>query len=307
MSKKNKNAEKTYKMLEKNHKLFGITEVGITTCELFATVIASETFMKSLSTILAQMSFSEEVSTILSIIIVTIILSYFLLVFGFLIPKRIARNNPERTAFNLINILSVLAVINYPFEKLINISTKIICKIFGIKENPKDILTEKEIKMIISEGKEQGIIDKVEKEIVFRALKYNDIFVKDIMKIKGEVDLLNIKSDTKEILENIKKYKYTRIPVFENSKDNVIGILNIKDIILELDNIENMQIDLTKCIRPVIFIPKYERISNAFKIMQANKQAILVVRDENDKVAGIITMEDIIEKLVGTILDEYGK
>jgi len=142
---------------------------------------------------------------------------------------------------------------------------------------------------------------------VFKALKYNDIFVKDIMKIKEEVDFLNIKSDTKQILENIKKYKYTRIPVFENNKDNVVGILNIKDIILELENTKNIEIELNKCIRPVIFIQKKDRITNAFKLMQVNNQVILIVRDENEKVVGIITMEDIIEKLVGTILDEYGK
>jgi len=307
MSKKNKRAERIYKMLEKNHKLFGITEVGITMCELFASVIAAEVFINKLAIFFMELTLNEVIAKILSIIIITIILSYFLLVFGLLIPKRIARNNPEKTAFALINVLSILSILNYPFEKLINFSTHIICKILGVKENPKDMLTEKEIKMIITEGKEQGIIDKVEKEIVFRALKYNDIFVKDIMKIKEEVDFLNIKSDTKQILENIKKYKYTRIPVFENNKDNVVGILNIKDIILELENTKNIEIELNKCIRPVIFIQKKDRITNAFKLMQVNNQVILIVRDENEKVVGIITMEDIIEKLVGTILDEYGK
>jgi len=307
MSKNNKKAEKIYKMLEKNHKLFGVTEVGITLCELFASVIAAETFINSLSSTFMQLSLSREVSMIISIIIITIILSYFLLVFGLLLPKRIARNNPEKTIFKLINILSILAIINYPFEKLINISTKIICKIFGIKENPKDLLTEKEIKMIITEGKEQGIIDKVEKDIVFKALKYNDIFVKDIMNMKEKVDFLNVKSSTKEILENIKKYKYTRIPVFEHNKDNIVGILNIKDIILELEDIKKIEIELNKYIRPVIFITKNEKITNAFKLMQTNKQALLVVRDEKEKVVGVITLEDIIEKLVGTIIDEYGK
>jgi len=307
MSKKNKRAERIYKMLEKNHKLFGITEVGITMCELFASVIAAEVFINKLAIFFMELTLNEVIAKILSIIIITIILSYFLLVFGLLIPKRIARNNPEKTAFALINVLSILSILNYPFEKLINFSTHIICKILGVKENPKDMLTEKEIKMIITEGKEQGIIDKVEKEILFKTLRYNDILVKDIMIPKEEVDFINVKDDTDKVLLNIKKFKYTRIPVYKDSKDNVIGIINIKDIILQSEENKKICIDIEKILRPVNFIGKDGKITNAFKSMQLNKQAMMVVIDKDKKVLGIITMEDIIEVLIGNIVDEYDK
>jgi len=307
MSKKDKRAKKINEMLEKNHKLFGITEVGITICELFATIIAAETFVKSLALKFIKMSIDTGIAYSLSIIIVTLVLSYVLLVLGLLLPKRIARNHPEKTAFRLINILSVLAVINYPFEKFVNYSTKVICKIFGIKENEKDVLTEKEIKMIIMEGKEQGIIDKVEKEILFKTLRYNDILVKDIMIPKEEVDFINVKDDTDKVLLNIKKFKYTRIPVYKDSKDNVIGIINIKDIILQSEENKKICIDIEKILRPVNFIGKDGKITNAFKSMQLNKQAMMVVIDKDKKVLGIITMEDIIEVLIGNIVDEYDK
>jgi len=307
MSKKDKRAKRINEMLEKNHKLFGITEVGITICELFATIIAAETFVKNLAVKLTQMSIESDMAYTLSIVIVTLILSYVLLVLGLLLPKRIARNHPEKTAFRLINILSVLAVINYPFEKLVNYSTRLICKFFGIKENEKDVLTEKEIKMIIMEGKEQGIIDKVEKDILFKTLSYNDILTKDIMVPKEDVDFINVKDDTEKILSNIKKYKYTRIPVYKDSKDNVIGIINIKDIILQIEENKKIDIDIEKILRPVNFIQKDGKITNAFKSMQLNKHAMMIVIDKDKKVQGIITMEDIIEVLMGDIIDEYDK
>lgn len=307
MSKKDKRAKRINEMLEKNHKLFGITEVGITICELFATIIAAETFVKDLSNIFIDASIEVGIANVLSIIIVTLVLSYVLLVLGLLIPKRIARNNPEKTAFKLINILNVLAIINYPFDKLVNYSTNIICKIFGIKENEKDILTEKEIKMIITEAKEQGIVDKVEKEILFKTLRYNDILAKDIMIPKEKVDFINIKDDMEKILSNIKKYKYTRIPVYKDNKDNVIGIINIKDIVLQAEVNKKINIDIEQIVRPVNFIEKDSKITNAFKSMQLNKHAIMIVVDKDKKVVGIITVEDIIEELMGNIIDEYDK
>ena len=307
MSKNNKRAKKINIMIEKNHRLFGITEVGITICELFATVVAAETFVKSLALKFIELSIENELAYSLSVVIVTLVLSYVLLVLGLLLPKRIARNNPERTAFALINILSVLAIINYPFEKLVNYTTTLICKIFGIKENEKDVLTEKELKMIITEAKEQGIVDKVEKEILFKTLRYNDILAKDIMIPKDKIDYINIKDDTSKILANIKKYKFTRIPVYKNSKDNIIGIINIKDIILQSDENKEINIDIEKILIPIKLIQKDGKITTAFKSMQLNKHAMMAVVDKDKKVVGINTIEDIIEELMGNILDEYDK
>ena len=123
---------------------------------------------------------------------------------------------------------------------------------FKIEEKDKNILSEKEIKMMILEGKDQGIVDKVEKDILFKALKFNDITVKKIMKTKEEIDFINVKEDINKVLKNIKKYKYTRIPVFEGNKDHVIGILNIKDIAIQLADNQNLEINLRNILRKVI-------------------------------------------------------
>ena len=161
--------------------------------------------------------------------------------------------------------------------------------------------------MIITEGKEQGIIDKVEKDILFKTLKYNDILAKEIMIPKEKVDFINIKDDTDKILSNIKKYKFTRIPVYKDNKDNVIGIINIKDVILQSEENKKIDINIEKILRSVNFIQKDDKITNAFKTMQLNKHAMMIVVDKDKRVVGIITMEDIIEELMGNILDEYDK
>ena len=306
-SKINKKAKKIKNMIENNHKFFGTIEVGITLIELLASVYVSEVFLNPLCNYLTNLEIEREVSLIISVIIITIILSYFLLVFGSILPKRIARNNPEKTAYRLINILNVLSIINIPFERLVKFSTKVFCKIFRIKENDKNMLSEKEIKMMILEGQDQGIVDKIEKDILFNALKFNDITVKKIMKPKSEIDFINIKEDIGEVLKNIKKYKYTRIPVFEGNKDHVIGILNVKDIALNLADGQKVDFNLRNILRNVIFVHTEEKIPYAFKTMQINRQSMMIVLDEKEKVVGLITMEDIIERLVGKIFDEYDK
>ena len=306
-SKKNRKAKKIKNMIENNQKFYGVVEVGITLIELLAGVYALEVFVHPLTDLLIIYGIEKMLANLISVIVITIILSYFLLVFGAILPKRIARNNPEKTAYALINILEVLTIINIPFEKLIRFSTKVFCKIFGIKEKDKNILSEKEIKMMILEGKDQGIVDKIEKDILFKALKFNDITVKKIMKTKEEIDFINVKEDINKVLKNIKKYKYTRIPVFEGNKNHVIGILNIKDIAIQLADNQNLEIDLRNILRKVIFVQKEEKIPYVFKTMQLNRQSMMIVLDENEKVVGLITMEDIIEELVGKIFDEYDK
>lgn len=305
-SKKNKKALKIKNMIEQNQRFYGIIEVGITMIELLASAYAAEAFVTPFSKYLVtSIGLDEKIAIVLAICLVTIVLSYFLLIFGSVLPKRIAKNNPEKTAYSLINILNILAILNYPFEKLITFSTKILCKIFRIKPRDKEVLSEKEIKMMIIEGKDQGIVDKIEKDILFNALKFNDIKVKKVMKQKEEIDFINIEEDIFDVLKNIKKYKYTRVPIFEKNKDNIIGIFNVKDIAIKLADDTKLNIKIKDILRPAMFVSEEQKLPYAFKEMQKNKQAMMIVKDKDDNVVGLITMEDIIERLVGNIFDEY--
>lgn len=307
-SKKNKKAALINKMIKNNSKFLGVIEVGITFIELLASAYASEAFVNPLVSVITDYTKLQRMSaTIISIIIVALILSYFLLVFGGLIPKRIARNHPEKTAYRLINILSIISFINVPFEKLVHFSTNLFCNIFGIESQDKQNLSEKEIKMMIQEGVDEGIINKINKSLFMNSMKFTDTKVKKIMTTFDKVELINSKDDIKAVLTKIKKSKYTRFPVFENNKNNIIGVLNIKNILINAEENIEQDINVKQIMHQVFFVDADESISFVLKTMQLNKFALMVVTNSEKQILGIVTMEDILEELVGEIIDEYDK
>lgn len=305
LSKKNKKALRIKQLISKPNKIYGIIETGIIMSELLASVYAGEIFVDRLQHLFMRNEIPQQFAIIFSVLIVTVVLSYILIIFGAIIPKKIARNNPEKIAYRLIYVLEFFAYINTPFEILIEKSAHIFCKIFHIKEHPENKLTEKEIKLIIAEGRDQGIIAKEEKEILYKTLKFNDIKVKQIMTPKENMDYIHIKDSKDKILEHIKEHKYTRIPVYEGNEDNIVGILNIKDIMIAYATNKNISINVKQHLRDVIFVEKEQKIVFIFKKMQEKHQSIAIVLDEKQKVVGLITMEDIVEKIVGNIIDEY--
>lgn len=307
MSKTNQKAKKIKKLIQNSTKFYGIIEVVITMCELIASAYAAEAFVTPLTLALGNMGLDANVATVLSILIVTIVLSYFLLIFGGILPKRIARSRPERTAFAVVNVLWFIAILNKPFEKLIHFSTNLFSKLFHIPSEVQEKLTEKEIKMIIREGKDQGVVDEIEKQILLKTFQFNDLSVKDIYIPKEQVDFLNIDSSVEQILANIKKYNYTRMPVFQGNKNHIIGLFNIKDVVIEYANKKEISLDIHQFLRPALFVSSKDKVSHVFQTMKAEKQSLAIVCDENKKTVGIVTLEDILELLVGKIIDEYDK
>lgn len=311
MSKKlNKSDKKTNKikdMLDHKLKIYGTTRIGITLAELFASAFTAEAFLGMLVQKIDLLGIDNlNAQYVISVIIITIILSYFTLVFGELIPKRIARNNPEKIAYRTINFLLICSKLNYVFEKFLNFSEEFFSKIFGIKNEPENKLTEKEIKLIISEGKDQGIFNESEKKLLYNALKFDDLMAKDIMIPKEKIISINVTEHVDKVLEKVKKYKLTRIPIYSKTKENIIGVLNVKDILIEgLDGNSINQIDIEKMLRDPIYVTKEEKIENIFKNMQLNKKHMAIVKDQNGKAEGLLTLENILESLVGNIIDEF--
>lgn len=177
-----------------------------------------------------------------------------MLVFGGVLPKRIARNNPKKVAYKLIPILWIVAKLNYPFERLIDISTDFFSKLFKIKQEPEEKMTEKQLKMIIKEAKDEGVLESIENRILLNTIKANDIAVNKIMIPIDKVHLLNIDDDLTTILNSIKKNKYTRIPVYKVKKTNIIGIFNVKEAAIEYveDGIKSKE-----QIQNLLKMPKY--------------------------------------------------
>lgn len=308
--KKDKKSEKINFLIEDKIRFWGVIEIGIISVELFLTAFVAEEFTSKLAYNIQLYGIGHEIATIISVFIITLILTFVLLVFGTILPKQIARNNPEKIAYQYITALWIFSKINHPFEWIVKQVTKTFSWLLNIEQNPESRLSEKQIKMIIAEGKEQGALENLEKQIAIKALNFDDIKIKNIMIKKENIDFLNINAGSKEILNNINEYKYTRIPVYKENierKENILGIFNIKDLIVEYSKTNRMNIKIEKHLRKIDFSHINEDVADVFKRIQKNKIAMTIVLDENDNVCGMATIEDMLETLVGKIFDEYEK
>ena len=242
----------------------------------------------------------------ISIIFITIILSFFTLVFGELVPKRLAMKHYEKIAYATIGVIRGISIISAPFVKLLTIVTNAISKLFGVGENEEETVTEEEIKMMINQGEEKGTIKEEEKELINNVFEFNDITVSEIMKHRKDIFAVDINISNEELLEELSKeeYRYSRIPVYDETIDEIKGILYVKDV---LKNINKKSFKVKNVIKEAYFISQNRLINEVFKDLQKNKVQIAIIVDEYGGTAGLITMEDILEELVGDIYDEYDK
>ena len=303
VKKQNKRAIKVHKLLEDPSRFLATIQIGITLAGFLASAFAAETFADYIVELINITVISKAVLKNIVVIIVTIILSYFTLVFGELIPKRLALAYPEKISYGIVNLISILMKAFYPFVWFLTLSTNFFSKIFGIKETKEEKLTEEEIKKIIAEGNDEGVIESGEKNLIFNIFEFNDTSVENVMTKKEDMAVIDINLDGKSILNNIKKGKYTRFPVYDKDINNIIGILNVKDLLISYS--KNSKLDLKKIIRKPFFVNASDKIDDVFRLMQNLRVALAVVKDEKGNVVGLVTLEDAIEEIVGNMYDEY--
>ena len=304
----NKKAKQIEKMLKTPSKFLATIQIGITLAGFLSSAFASDTFAEKLAPILFQCMpfFSLGVWKSISIIIITIILSFFTLVFGELVPKRLAMKNYEKIAFGTIGIIRAISIITSPFVKFLTLVTNSISKLFGVGENEEESVTEEEIKMMVDQGEEKGTIKEEEKEIINNVFEFNDITASEIMKHRKDIFAVDINISNDELMEELSKeeYRYSRIPVYDETIDEIKGILYIKDV---LKNIGKKNFKVKNVVKDAYFVSQTRLINEVFKELQKNKMQIAIIIDEYGGTAGLITMEDILEELVGDIYDEYDK
>lgn len=300
----NKRAKKIKKMLQEPSKFLATIQVGITLAGFLSSAFAADAFASQLAPKLEElMPIGIGTWQTISIVIITMILSYFSLVFGELVPKRLAMKNPEKIAFGTIGIIQVIYKLTSPIVAFLNFSTNTISKLFGVGPEDEEVVTEEEIRMMVDVGEEKGSIEEEEKELINNVFEFNDKIVSEVMIHRTEVYAIDIKSKVEDILDDLKEYKYSRIPIYEENIDNIVGILFIKDFLAYAYS--NKEVKIKKLMRPAYFVSETKPINELFKDMQRNKQQLAIVLDEYGGTAGIISMEDIIEELVGNIFDEY--
>ena len=304
----NKKAKQIEKMLKLPSKFLATIQIGITLAGFLSSAFASDAFAEKLAPVLYQIMpfISLSIWKSISIIIITIILSFFTLVFGELVPKRFAMKNYEKISFATIGVIRAISIIASPFVKFLTVVTNGVSKLFGVGENEEESVTEEEIKMMVDQGEEKGTIQEEEKELINNVFELNDITVSEIMRHRKDIFAVDINISSEELLQELsqEEYRYSRIPVYDETIDDIKGILYVKDV---LKNINKKTFRVKNVVKDAYFVSQNRLINEVFKELQKNKKQIAIIVDEYGGTAGLITMEDILEELVGDIFDEYDK
>lgn len=300
----NKKAKQIHKMMREPSKFLSTIQIGITFAGFLSSAFASETFADDLAPVLNDLiPLGLTTWNTISIVLITILLSYFTLVFGELVPKRLAMKNSEKIAYGCVGIIKTISVIASPFVKFLTFSTNIVSKIFGVSAQDEEVVTEEEIRMMVDVGEEKGTIEEEEKELINNVFEFNDKVVSEVMLHRTEIFAVDIKNNISDILNEVDDLKYSRIPVYEDSIDDIKGILYLKDIIKLLKKQKDGKVK--NIMKEAYFVSENKPINDLFKDLQKNKIQMAIVLDEYGGTSGIITMEDILEELVGNIFDEY--
>lgn len=292
LKKKNKKAKKIVDLMHDESSFLSTIQIAITFSGFLASAFAAESFAGELASIINISFISKATLTSILVVVITIILSYFTLVFGELLPKKIGLCYPDKIAFATINLMTITKTIFKPFIKLLTISVDYIVKIFNIHEDNNG--DEGEIKDSIVDSD----LEEFEKKLLINVFDFNDTTVKEVMTPAKDVITIDINENLDSVLDKIKKYKYTRIPV--TNKKKVIGLLNMKDLIIK----NRDSFDVRYYLRKISKIEHDTIIDDAFLYLRSKHEMMAVV-EENKEFIGVITIEDIVEEVVGNVFDEY--
>lgn len=237
--------------------------------------------------------------------IATAVMTILVLIFGEITPKTIAANNPEKVSLFVSKPINLLVKIMKPVVWVFNILTGLIFKIMGVEnDGVKPFITEEELKTMVNVSHEEGLLEIEEREIINNVFQFGDMQAKEAMIQRLDMVAINEEDTYDEIIDTFKTEKLSRLPVYEESIDNIVGILNVKDIIfLDDEQIENF--DIKKYIRDAFFTYEFKKITQLLEEMKKEKSQMAIVVDEYGGTAGLLTIEDLVEVIVGDIDDEY--
>lgn len=301
-----KKARRMLKMIEEPTQFLSTIQIGITLAGFLASAFAADNFAEKLSNFMLDklnipISAQGFVNTA-AVIIITIILSFFTLVLGELVPKRIAMKHKEKLAESVCGIISGLASFLKPLIWLLTVSTNGVLRIFGIDPNEKeDPVSEEDIVLMLDAGADEGSLDEDDIEYIKNVFKLDGMTASDVMTPRRSIVFISDKATDEEILKIIEDEGYSRMPIFSETTDNIIAVLHSRDYLLKRSLKDFKLEDAT--FAPT-FVPESAHLDVLFKDMQKNHNHIVIVVNEYGETAGIVTMEDIIEELVGEIWDE---
>ena len=300
----NKKAILLDNLLKEPSKFLSTIQVGITLASFFASASAATGLSQFLSEALKPLKIPY--SSQISMILITFILSYVTLVFGELIPKRIALRNSENIALSSVGVIVFISTIFSPFVKFLTFSTNLVLTILRMREdNIEEKVSKEELRSLVEVGKEHGVINEIEQEMIENIIEFDEKIAREIMIPRTKVFLIDKNISIHELFENKEIEKYSRIPVYENEADNIIGILMVKDLMIEAYKKGFDNIKISDLVQEAYFVPETKNVNELFNEMQLEKKHITILIDEYGGFSGIVTLEDLIEEVMGNIDDEF--
>lgn len=302
----NKKAKLLLKIIDSPSDFLATIQVGVTLSGFLASAVAAEKFVGILTGYFSFLPLKPDLLGGIILIVITLILSYFTLIFGELVPKRIAMKFPDKIALAIIKIVWFFYLISRPFVIFLAASTNAVLKLFGLNGEDEEEVTEEEILLLVEEGEEKGFIEHRERDMIKNIFEFDDKKVSEVMTHRTDIVAVAIDTSLKDIIKIIDEEGYSRIPVYKDSLDNIIGVLYIKDLLPLLTQEscgENKNIE--EYLRQIPFVPETKQCGMLLKQFQEEKIHIAIVVDEHGGTEGLVTMEDLLEVIVGDIEDEH--
>lgn len=306
----NKKAKQIVKLTENPNRFLSTIQIGVTLAGFLASASASQNFADLLVNALKKTAIinvvPESVISGFSVVLITIITSYFSLVLGELAPKRIAMQVPEKVSFRVVGILQFIATVTKPFVKVLSVSTNAVVRLLGFDPNAdEENVTEEEIRMMVDVGGEKGVIEDSQKEMIDNIFEFDDLDAGDIMTHRTDMTAIEVTRSLEEVAELAVENGYSRIPVYEDDPDSIVGVLYAKDLLKYVGHTLPAELTISKVMRKALYVPETQSCGDLFKAMNDSHTQFAVVVDEYGGTAGIVTLEDVLESIVGNIQDEY--
>lgn len=307
----NKKARQIVRLTSNPSNFLSTIQIGVTLAGFLASASAAKSFADPLTQWMlsaggaALHPYASLISGVF-IVVITLLVSFFSLVLGELAPKRIAMQIPEKVAYKAVGPLLFVARAAKPFIRLLSFSTNSVVRLLGFNPNAsQNTVTEEEIRMMVDAGGEHGVIEDDQKEMIFNVFEFDDIYVSDIMTHRTDMAAVEANDPLADAVSIAINDGYSRIPVYDDEPDNIIGIIYVKDLLKYVGSSLPEEKTLRDIMREAYYVPETKRCGELFKEMTARHVQMAIVVDEYGGTAGLVTLEDLLETIVGNIQDEY--
>ncbi len=299
----NRKAIKILHLKEMPNRFLSTIQIGVSLASILSGAFGADAFAQVLTDfIVAQGLGTPLLVKPIATLLITLMIMFVMLVFGELVPKRVAMSHTEKFAFIAVTPIAFLAKISTPMIHLLSFSTNLVLRILGIDPHgSEEEVTEEEIRLMVDAGE----IDVKEKEMINNIFEFDNLEVADIMTHRTEIVGIGVDADFNELMALVDKERFTRYPVYEDSIDNIVGIIHLRDILRYMKFHKGQEFNAKSLMREPFYVPDSKQTDELFRELQLNKTHMAVVIDEYGGTAGLVTMEDLIEEIMGNIMDEY--